>query len=192
MTFAVKNKDQIDPIWGKENCKRDSFDVQTKNAQPDAKASTGDTRNVQHNTIFVLTFLLRLLMETAWPENYPSHLHSTSSMSAFSFPVDMNFGWPRKAATHSYQHKYFISQFYNHSTHIKLPKINAFLPIQLPNILLLNLTHVLITTNTIINTFLFLLFVNIVVKFFPCLFVVWFASPCFVLSLQPYAWYNKL
>ena len=46
-----------------------------------------------------------------------------------------------------YQRKYwnnFIFQFYYHSTHVKIPKINSFLPIQLLNILLLNFTHIFI------------------------------------------------
>ena len=49
-------------------------------------------------------------------------------------------------------------------------------------------TDILIFTNTIVWTFCFL-FVNIIIKFFNCL-LVWFATLCFVLSLQPYAWYN--
>ena len=51
--------------------------------------------------------------------------------------------------------KHFISQFYYDSRHIKIPKINSFLPIQLPNILLLNFTHIFIFTNTIVWTFCF-------------------------------------
>ena len=93
-----------------------------------------------------------------------------------------NFGWLHKPLTHPYQHKYrniFISWFYYHSTHVKIPKINSFLPIWLLNILLLNFTHIFIFTNTIIWTFCFLFFVNTVDKFFTCLLVVWFATLCF-------------
>ena len=49
-------------------------------------------------------------------------------------------------------------------------------------IFLFNFTHTF--TNSIVLTFCFLL-VNSIVKFF-----VWFATLCFTLSLQPYAWYN--
>ena len=90
----------------------------------------------------------------------PHHQFSTFSTQAFSFPVGLNFGWPRKSVTHLYQHKYwniFISWFYYHSAQIKFPKINLFLRIQQLNILLLNFTHIFIFTNTIIWTFCFFL-----------------------------------
>ena len=52
---------------------------------------------------------------------------------------------------------------------------------------LLNFTDIFIF-NTVAWTFCFL-FVNIIVKFFTYL-LVWFSTQCFVLSLQPYPWYN--
>ena len=51
----------------------------------------------------------------------------------FPFPVDINFGWPRKYGTLPYQYKYWnilISRFPYHSTCVKFPKINLFLSIQ--------------------------------------------------------------
>ena len=54
---------------------------------------------------------------------------------------------------------------------------------------LLNFTDILIFTITIVWTFCFL-FVNIIVKFFTCL-LVWFATLCFVLSLQPYVFMRE-
>ena len=139
----------MDLIWGRKNYKKARFFrcPDRKNAQPDAWISTGDTCNIQHHTAVLLTFLLQ---------------HSISSTPAFSFPVDINFGWPRKSVTQSNQHKYwniYISQFYNNSTHVNFPKLNSLLPIQLPNILLLNFKHILIITNTIIRIFLFLLLI---------------------------------
>ena len=37
----------------------------------------------------------------------PLHQHSTSSILTFSFPIDINFSWPCKSVTHSYQYKYW-------------------------------------------------------------------------------------
>ena len=93
-------------------------------------------RQLQHSTShkFVLTFLLRPLMEPAWPENHHPIYHSLFQRRRFSFPVDTNFGWPRKSVIHPDQHKYWnilFLDFHYHSTHIKCPKINSFLSIQL-------------------------------------------------------------
>ena len=106
----------------------------------------------------------------------------------FSFPIDINFGWPRKSVTHPYQHKYWnilLFDFHYHSTHIKFPKINSFLSIQIRTFSSQFHRH-FVFTNQIVWTLCFL-FINIIVKFFTCL-LVWFAVLCFVLSLQPYAY----
>ena len=66
------------------------------------------SQSLQHSTSrkFVLTFLLRPLMEAAWPENHHLIYIPPFQRWRFSFPIDINFGWPRKSVTHPYQHKY--------------------------------------------------------------------------------------
>ena len=103
--------------WGWKIYKRqDSFEIQTERRKSDARTSTADNCNIQHHTTPILNFLLRLLLEATWPENHHLHLHSTSSTPAFSFPADVNFGWPRKSATHSYQYKYWNILRFNFTT----------------------------------------------------------------------------
>ena len=50
----------------------------------------------------------------------------------FSFPININFGWPCKSVIHPYQHKYWnilLLDFHYHTIHIKFPNIDSFLSI---------------------------------------------------------------
>ena len=141
---------------------------------------------LQHSTSckLVLTFLL-LLMEAPWPETSTPLLQRSRS----PFPIDINFGWPRKSdsplLTRILKHFFFSIPPQFNTRQIR--KINALLSIQLLNILTSQFhTHSFIHQHNWLNDFSF---VNTVVKFFPCLFVIWFAALCSILSLQLYAIY---
>ena len=68
---------------------------------------------------------------------------------------------------------------------------HCFLPIQLSTILLLNFTLTLIFTNIIIRMFYFFCFLIQLLNF-SLVFFSFDLQLCFVLSLQPYTWYNIL
>ena len=149
-----------------------------------------DAWNIQHHTNLFETSYCVPLREATWPKNhYPTYIPLFQHWH-FSFPVDISFGWPPKSVTHHYQHKYwnifFISWCHYHSTHVKFPKINSFLSIQLWTFFFSN-SQILIFTDAIVWTFCFLIqLLNFSLVF---LFVL---QLCFVLALQPYAWYNSV
>ena len=102
--------------------------------RPREKNIDRDACSIQHHTNSSEISYYGPLMEAAWPENHHPIYIPLFQRRRFSFPIDINFGWPRKSVTHPYQHKYWNTLFlvfHYHSTHIKLPKINSFLSIQL-------------------------------------------------------------
>ena len=135
---------------------------------------------LQHSTLHNLseTSYYNPLMEATW-SYIPPFQHQ-----CFSFPIDINLWLTRRklwSVTHSNQHKYWnilLFDFHCHSTHIKFSKIQQ-VPINTTTNIFFSISQTF--TNMTVWTFCFL-FVNIIVKFFPCL-LVWFATLCFVLSL---------
>ena len=100
--------------------------------RPREKNINHDTCSIQHHTNLSETSYYGPLMETAGPENHHPTYIPPFQCRSFSFPININFDWPHKF--HPYQHKYrniLFLDFHYHSTHIKFPKINSFLSIQL-------------------------------------------------------------
>ena len=63
-----------------------------------------------------------------------TNLRSNFSTPIFSLPCWYKLWLTAKSVTHPYQHKYWnilLLNFHSHSPHIKFPKINSFLSIQL-------------------------------------------------------------
>ena len=132
MTFAVKNEEWPKLIRFKEGRTLKRFLRGPEREEHHQAPATFNITQTRFNLLTVAFDGSHVTRES------PPHLHFTSSAPAFSFPVDINFGWPRNPLTYPYQHKYwniFIARFYYHTTHVKIPKINSFLSRQSPNIL---------------------------------------------------------
>ena len=174
MTFLVKKLPKLILFQEEKTIWRDSFKILTeKNAQPDARHQPV-AYNIQLHTIPILNSQMRLLIKTTWPENHHPTFILFLQHQCF-FPVDINFGWPRKSLTHPYQHKYWNILFPDStpSQRIKFPKINSFLSIQ-RRTFFFSISH----TFSHSWTQLCFLFANTIHKFFTCL-LIWIATLCF-------------
>ena len=149
--------------------------------------------STSHNTCLYL--LTAAFERNHMTQESPPHLHSISSTPTFCFPVDINFGWLHKSVTHHYQHKYWNILFLSFTTIQHTSNFQKLINSYQYNywIFYLSISLTFSCSSTqLLEHFYFSLFVNSVVKFFTCLFVIWFTTMCFVLSLQPYTRYNML
>ena len=107
-------------FWGRFNPKRDYKMVYESSKgssapRPQEKNIDRDACSIQHHT------------NPSDPRiTTPTYIQSFQRR-CFSFPIDINFGWPHTSVTHPYQHKYWnilLLAFHNYSTPIKFPKFN--------------------------------------------------------------------
>ena len=84
-------------------------------------------------TQLIWNFLLQTFDGSCMTRKSSPHVHSTFLTPTFLLPY-MNFSWSRKSMTHTTNtniETFLLLDFPYHSTHIKFPKINSFLLIQL-------------------------------------------------------------
>ena len=154
MTFVVKNKERQKLIRFKER-----RTIKDKIPSSSRQRSTPATLNITQTRLNLLTAAFDGSCVTREsPPNLQFHLFNTNVLLPSRHKLRLTVQvCDSPLPTQTLEHFLFLD-FYYHSTRVKIPKINSFLSMQQPNILLLKFTHILTFSNTIVWAFYFLLF----------------------------------